>query len=90
MPGVPDIKLIRTDTIFKENSTTLVPQGQRGVCVCEVLQVILIEYLFIFFSFIFCGFTGFVLFFAFSTVCTFFLRFCNFYIRSVFCSLTSI
>ena len=65
MPGVPDIKLIRTDTIFKENSTTLVPQGQRGVCVCEVLQVILIEYLFIFF----------LLSFAVSPVLYFFLHF---------------
>ena len=36
MPGVPDIKLIRTDTSIKNiviRSTTLVPQGLRGVCV---------------------------------------------------------
>ena len=36
MPGVPDIKLIRTDTSLKNivmRSTTLVPQGLRGVCV---------------------------------------------------------
>ena len=51
MPGVPDIKLIRTDTSLKNivmRSTTLVPQGLRGVCVCEVLHVIIIFGFFIF------------------------------------------